>query len=36
MVTVTVTDLCGNSNSCRVLVQGQANTPPVGDLPGKL
>ena len=35
MITVTVTDLCGNSNHCSVTVVGEAETPPVVTLPGK-
>ena len=32
-VTVTVTDLCGNSNSCHVLVVGEPITPPIVTCP---
>ena len=32
-VTVTVTDLCGNSNSCVVLVEGQDKQPPIVVVP---
>jgi hypothetical protein len=35
-VTVTVTDLCGNSNSCVVCVQGLPRTPPVLTCPATI
>jgi hypothetical protein len=35
-VTVTVTDLCGNSNSCVVCVQGLPRTPPVVTCPATM
>ena len=35
-VTVTVTDLCGNSSSCVVCIQGSAKTPPVVTCPATM